>query len=142
MHCFKFTVDCLYVLFSGNADRHHYETFAKAENHGRLMHIDSAKRYTNRFTLCMHTCVYSFRRCVKKLGIGALERGFCKTDEVTFKKMLICLIIPVLATLSTMRRQCWPHWCSVAGERAFLLERCTCKIDLSWAKLFGSSFSA
>ena len=28
----------------GNADRHHYETYAKAKKHGKLLHIDNGKR--------------------------------------------------------------------------------------------------
>ena len=29
----------------GNADRHHYETYARAKKHGKLLHIDNGKRY-------------------------------------------------------------------------------------------------
>ena len=57
--CWLLAVERLCV-FSGNADRHHYETFAKAEKHGRLMHIDSAKRYVSCFTLhATRTCVHA-----------------------------------------------------------------------------------
>ena len=34
----------LFIYHAGNADRHHYETYAKANQHGRLMHIDNGKR--------------------------------------------------------------------------------------------------
>lgn len=29
---------------TGNADRHHYETYSKAYRHGKLLHIDNGKR--------------------------------------------------------------------------------------------------
>ena len=29
----------------GNADRHHYETYAKASPHGKLLHIDNGKTW-------------------------------------------------------------------------------------------------
>ena len=30
-------------IHTGNADRHHYETYSNAEHHGKLMHIDNGK---------------------------------------------------------------------------------------------------
>ena len=32
------------VPCTGNADRHHYETYARAKRHGKLLHIDNGKR--------------------------------------------------------------------------------------------------
>lgn len=40
----EFTDSCVFDFLMGNADRHHYETYAKASKHGRLMHIDNGKR--------------------------------------------------------------------------------------------------
>ena len=34
----------LCTVFEGNADRHHYETYAKAKKHGKMLHIDNGKR--------------------------------------------------------------------------------------------------
>ena len=39
---------------SGNADRHHYETFQADGNNGRLLHLDNGKGYVWVYMCCLH----------------------------------------------------------------------------------------
>ncbi|CAI8055918.1 Glycosaminoglycan xylosylkinase [Geodia barretti] len=43
----EFTDSCIFDFLMGNADRHHYETYAKASKHGKLLHIDNGKSFGN-----------------------------------------------------------------------------------------------
>jgi hypothetical protein len=43
----EFTDSCIFDFLMGNADRHHYETYARAKKHGKLLHIDNGKSFGN-----------------------------------------------------------------------------------------------
>ena len=72
----EYTDSCVFDFLMGNADRHHYETYARASRHGRLMHIDNGKRFA---------ILTATRTCMKTFNV---DTTFLHVDKITISLLV------------------------------------------------------